>query len=252
MSGDEDFDNLSGIEIWLSDLSHDSATRIAGAIMIIIGGVMGVLLGILTISANPTEILSGSLEGDDNYADIAGIVNTALIDNNTGGEPLEGVKITLLNDDGTATGKETFTDSSGRFTFTELSRKSSIIYATYPDNISVRILLIPGDHAQIPITMTPGDESKINEIDWIGDSQLSDAAYLATIIAIFTLLSGISGIAGGVAVLNSNSYRKAWWLSFIGLWSRGGLFIGPLMILIGMGITSLTKSQFKSNNTYDE
>jgi|TARA_B110000914_G_C15487458_1_gene458793 hypothetical protein len=252
LNPDQDVENLSGMEIWLSDISYDSATRFAGAIMIIIGSILGILFGILTISANPNEILSGSLDGDDNFANIAGIANTALIDNNTGGDPLEGVKITLLNDDGTVTGKETYTDSSGRFSFVDVIRESKIIYATYSDNISVRILFIPGDHAQIPITMTPGDEEEIKEIDWRGASQLGDSAYLATVIAIFTLISGFIGFLGGLEALNGNSYRKAWWFSFIGLWSRGGLFIGPLMILIGMGISSLTKNQFKSNMINDD
>lgn len=249
MNDDAELDNMSGLEIWISDMSTDAATRVAGAILIIIGSILGALFGGLTISADPTEILSGSLGGNDNFADIAGIVNTALIDNNTGGEPLEGVRLVLKNDDGTTTGKETYTDSSGRFTFFDILREPSIIYATYPNNISVEIFLIPGDHAQIPVTMMPGDESKINKIDWRGTSQLGDSAYLATIIAIFTLLSGVAGIFGGIEVLNGNSYRKAWWLSFIGLWSRGGLFIGPLMILIGMGISSLTKDQFKYGST---
>ena len=87
------------------------------------------------------------------------------------------------------------------------------------------------------------DESVI-EIDWRGESNLSQAATLATIIAILTLISGISGVRGGFEVLHGKSYRKAWWFSFIGLWSRGGLFIGPLLILIGMALSSLTKHQF--------
>ena len=252
MSSDDNYDNMSKIEIWIFDLSTDSATRVAGSILIVIGSLLGVLFGILAISANPTEILSGSLQGDDNYADIAGIVNSALINNNTGGDPIEGVKIVLLNDDGTVTGRETFTDSSGRFTLRDVLRQSSIIYATHPDNISVRILLIPGDHAQIPITMTPGNEEIIDERDWTGESHLSDAASLATIIAIFTLISGLAGIAGGIQVFAGKSYRKAWWLSFFGLWSRGGLFIGPLMILIGMGLSSLTKEQFSLDSRNHE
>ena len=107
--------------------------------------------------------------------------------------------------------------------------------------------MIPGDHAQIPITMMPGDDELVTEIDWRGDSNLSQAATLATIIAILTLISGLFGIRGGYEVLYGKSYKKAWWFSFIGLWSRGGLFIGPLLILIGMALSSLTKHQFIAN-----
>ena len=115
MKTDIDYETMSSIEIWLSDLSEDSATRISAAFLIIVGSLLGTIFGVLAISANPGEILSGSLVSDDNYADINGIVNSALIDNNTGGDPIEGVRLTLLNPDGTVTGKETFTDQNGRF-----------------------------------------------------------------------------------------------------------------------------------------
>ncbi|MFL2963034.1 MAG: hypothetical protein ACJZ46_02180 [Candidatus Thalassarchaeaceae archaeon] len=244
MKNDIDYDSMSSLEIWLSDISEDSATRIAAAVLVISGSLLGAIFGVLAISANPAEILSGSLVSDDDYADINGIVNSALIDNNTGGDPIEGVKLTLLNVDGTVTGKETFTDQSGRFQMPEIQRQPFILFASLEDNISIRLFLIPGDHAQIPITMTPGDDESVIEIDWRGESNLSQAATLATIIAILTLISGIIGVRGGFEVLHGKSYRKAWWFSFIGLWSRGGLFIGPLLILIGMALSSLTKHQF--------
>ncbi|MFL2957603.1 MAG: carboxypeptidase-like regulatory domain-containing protein [Candidatus Thalassarchaeaceae archaeon] len=247
MRADIDYDNMSSLEIWLSDLSEDSATRVAAAVLIISGSLLGTIFGVLAISANPAEILSGSLVADDDYADINGIVNSALINNNTGGEPIEGVKLTLLNVDGTVTGKETFTDQSGRFQIQEVPRQSFILFASLEDNISVRLFMIPGDHSQIPITMMPGDDELVTEIDWRGESDLNQAATLATIIAILTLISGLFGIRGGYEVLYGKSYKKAWWFSFIGLWSRGGLFIGPLLILIGMALSGLTKHQFMTD-----
>lgn len=250
MKSDIDYDNMSSIEIWLSDIAEDSATRVAAAVLIIFGSLLGTIFGILAISANPAEVLSGSLVSDDetrSYADINGIVNSALIDNNTGGNPIEGVKLTLLNYDGTVTGKETVTDQSGRFQIPEVPRQSFILFASLENNVSIRLFLIPGDHAQIPITMMPGDDELVTEIDWRGESNLNQAATLATIIAILTLISGLFGIRGGFEVFHGKSYRKAWWFSFIGLWSRGGLFIGPLLILIGMSLSSLTKHQFTTN-----
>ena len=95
MRSDIDYDNMSSLEIWLSDISEDSATRVAAAVLIISGSLLGTIFGILAISANPAEILSGTLVSDDDYADINGIVNSALIDNNTGGEPIEGVRLTF-------------------------------------------------------------------------------------------------------------------------------------------------------------
>ena len=78
MKTDIDYETMSSIEIWLSDLSEDSATRISAAFLIIAGSLLGAIFGILAISANPAEILSGSLVSDDNYADINGIHQTML------------------------------------------------------------------------------------------------------------------------------------------------------------------------------
>ena len=68
MRSDIDYDNMSSLEIWLSDISEDSATRVAAAVLIISGSLLGTIFGILAISANPAEILSGTLVSDDDYA----------------------------------------------------------------------------------------------------------------------------------------------------------------------------------------
>ena len=73
------------LEYLLEDLAVDPATRVAGAILIILGSLLGTQLGIMLISADPGEVLSGRLDSTDTYADISGIVNSALIDNTTGG-----------------------------------------------------------------------------------------------------------------------------------------------------------------------
>ena len=39
--------NDSGFELWLHDLSIDPATRVAGAILIILGSALGAMLGVL-------------------------------------------------------------------------------------------------------------------------------------------------------------------------------------------------------------
>ena len=51
-------------------------------------------------------------------------------------------------------------------------------------------------------------------------------------------------MAGAAEARKGLSYRRTWWLSFVGLWSRGMMFIGPLLILAGMGLTSLSRNQF--------
>ena len=230
------------LEYFFEDLSGEDSTRVAGAILIIIGSILGVQLGIMLISADPGEVVSGNLDSTARYADVSGIVNSALTDNNTGGDPVEGVKVRLLGSDGTTTGRETFTDSDGRFTIPEVLREPAILSVTHPGNNTTKIYLVPGDNAQIAITLTPGNGEQT--IDMMGESHLGDSVSLATTIAVLTIILGLAGCYGGIEAYRGNSYRRSWWFAFLGLCSRGMIFIGPLLILIGMGLVTLTREQF--------
>ena len=230
------------IDYFLANISEEANARKMGAILIIIGSLLGVQLGIVLFVADPGAVLSGSIDSEDQYSDISGIVNSALTDNSSGGDPVEGVRVKLLNEDGTTTGKETLTDENGRFLIPDVVRQSSILFITHPGNESTRILLNPGDSAQIVVTLSPGDGEQI--IDLLGESYLGESVLVAISIAFFTLFFGLSGVFGGIEAYKGSSYRRAWWFAFIGLWSRGMTFIGPLFILVGMGLVTLTKGQF--------
>jgi len=184
---DDEFDDYSAVELWLHDLSIDSATRVAGALMIFIGSLLGAILGIALISADVGEILTGQLGSSDGVADVNGMVNTALEDNTTGGDPVEGVKVSILDSDELEIGHD-FTDSGGRFSVEDVPRRASTLLVDHPENVTVRILLIPGDHAQISITLTPGDG--LYESDMTGESHLAESVLIGTTIAGLTLLAG--------------------------------------------------------------
>jgi len=239
-NGDE-FDDYSAMELWLHDLSVDSATRVAGGLMIFLGSFLGLLLGIALISANVGEILSGQLDGSDGVADVNGIVNTALQDSETGGEPAEGVSISVIDSQGLVIGQDQ-TDSGGRFSVKDIPRRASTLLVEHPGNRTVQITLVPGDHAQISVTLTPGDG--LDEFDMSGESHLSESALIGSVIAAMTLLAGIAGMVGGLEAYRGDRYRKTWWLAFFGLWSRGMLFVGPMLILLGMGMVTLSRDQF--------
>jgi len=51
-SSDDEFDDYSAMELWLHDLSIDPATRVAGALMIFVGSLLGAILGVALISAD--------------------------------------------------------------------------------------------------------------------------------------------------------------------------------------------------------
>ena len=230
----------SGFELWLYDLSIDPATRVAGAILIIAGSALGAMLGVLLMAADPADIM-GQIDNEQSSDDVNGLIISSL-ENNTGGDPIEGVLVELLNEDRTLISSD-ITDSGGRFSINDVPRQSSILYVQHPDNKTVEILLIPGDHAQITVTLTPGD-GLIEILDMRGTSYLAESAFVGFFVAVVTLIAGLSGVVGGLDAYNGNKYRRSWWLTFFGLFSRGMIFIGPLLILLGLGLMYLTRDQF--------
>jgi len=233
-------ENDSGFELWLHDLSIDPATRVAGAILIILGSALGAMLGVLLMAADPADIM-GQIGADESSDTVNGVVISSL-SNNTGGDPIEGVLVELLNEDRTTIDSD-LTDSGGRFSIVDVPRQSSILYIQHPDNKTVEILLVPGDHSQIIVTLESGD-GFIGPLDMRGESNLADSVFVGFFVAVVTLLSGLAGIVGGLEAYNGNKYNRSWWLAFFGLFSRGMIFIGPLLILIGIGLMYLTRDQF--------
>ena len=76
---DDDESRRTRFEWWLEDLSTDPATRVAGAVLIIFGSILGVLTGSLHVSADIGEVLSGQLDDSGQKADVNGAVFAALI-----------------------------------------------------------------------------------------------------------------------------------------------------------------------------
>ena len=95
---EDEIDGMNGLELWLSDIATDSATRNLGAVMIGIGGLLGMVIGIMLISGNVSDILSGQMEESGGTADIDGIVISELVGNSSGGDGVEGVEVTLFDD----------------------------------------------------------------------------------------------------------------------------------------------------------
>ena len=124
----------------------------------------------------------------------------------------------------------------------DVPRRTASLMVEHPCNITVEIKLVPGDHAQISVTLTPGNG--VDKIDMSGESHLAESVLIGSMIAAMTLLAGLAGMVGGLEAYRGDRYRKTWWLAFFGLWSRGMLFIGPMLILIGMGMVSLSRDQF--------
>ncbi len=242
MSGDDE-SKRTRLEWWLEDLSIDPATRVAGAILIILGSTLGVLTGSLHITADIGDVLTGTGAADDSggLADVHGAVYSALVDNSTGGDAMEGVTVILYDEDFLEIGRDV-TDSGGRFSIDDVHRRSATLVVDHPNHITERILLIPGDHAQITVTLSEGEGE--HETDMRGESHLAESVLITTIIGALTLLAGLAGMVGGTEAYNGKSHFRTQFLAYLGLWSQGLMFIGPLFILMGMGLVYLTRGQF--------
>ena len=167
---EEDTSGSIDFEYFMEDMSEERSTRVAGAIIIIIGSLLGVQFGILQISGTPDEILSGSLDFSERYSDVNGITISSLEGNSSGGDPVEGVKIRLLSEEGATTGRETTSDSNGRFSFDSVIRKTSILEFTHPGNITMVVIFVPGDNADLAITISPAEGEQ--QVDLRGELSL--------------------------------------------------------------------------------
>ena len=237
----DDESKRTRLQWWLEDLSVDPATRVAGAILIILGSILGVVTGSLHITADVGDVLTGQLDDSGGLADVHGGVYLALVDKTTGGEAIEGVTVILYDEEFLEIDRDV-TDSGGRFSIDDVPRRSATLVVDHPNNITERVLLIPGDHAQITVTLSEGDGE--NEIDMRGDSYLAESVLITSIIGALTLAAGLAGILGGIEAYNGKKHFRTQYMAYLGLWSQGLMFICPLFNLMGMGLTYLTRGQF--------
>ena len=181
----DEIDNMSGLELWLSDLSTDSATRNLGALLLGIGGSLGIIIGIMLISGNVSDILSGQMEESGGTADIEGIVISELVGNSSGGN---GVGVEVRCSMRKLVAGSDSTDSGGRFSISDVPRRSVLLEIEHHD-VTVQVSLVPGDHSRISITLV-GDG--IKKIDMVGEA-ISENQYYCDNIRSLRLIDWIRG-----------------------------------------------------------
>ena len=123
---EEDLDESTSLQLWLSDLSTDSATRNLGAVLIGIGGMLGFIIGIMLISGNVSDILSGQVEQSGGTADVEGIVISELVSNSSGAEGISEIDVLLYDEDGIVIGSDS-TDSGGTVSYTHLTLQTILL-----------------------------------------------------------------------------------------------------------------------------
>ena len=212
--------------------------------LIVVGSLLGLWFGVLLFAADPQDVLENPLFLDDSTATVNGqIITAADIDNQTGGEPVEGLQVLLLNIEDQPTSYSAYTNRDGRFTIDEVPQQSFILKVSHTGNKTLRITFNPGDQADLSLTLTPGEG--IIEEDIRQETDLDSPVLLASIVASLTIVSALLGIMGAFESRRCKYYRRTQYLCGLALFSRGGVFIGPMLILAGMGILSATKNRFE-------
>ena len=97
-----------------------------------------------------------------------------------------------------------------------------------------------------PFTMKNGSEITKETIQSEDSGWSLEAAVgLSTFIGVMTIITGIVGIQASVETRRAKRYRRTQYLAGISLFSRGLILFGPILILVGMGLLTLTKEQFE-------
>ena len=221
-------------EAWILNLA---------VLLIIVGSAIGAASGALLISADPRDLVSSDIFSQTDDAEVHGLILSELDSaNSSGGEGIEGVDIEIFRSNDDYSEGRTETNSEGRFTFLGVSREDMILRVSLDGYVTIERILSPGEIPDLTLTLVEGDG--VDSDDLREPSNLASAIQLSTAIAIITLISAAIGVVGGMEARRCLKYRRTQWICGIGLFSRGGIFFGPLLILLGMALLMLAKNQF--------
>jgi hypothetical protein len=223
------------------DRSDKSRLITLAASLILIGSILGMASGALILNGNPDDLLSSPLFERAERVDVSGIT----LEGEGDGSGVANVTIQLLNIDTDEVIAEMVTNNEGRFRFTDILSTAMTLHVEAEGYDTVERDFIPEEAGVNPITMTPGDGLRIEEGITSDDGWVLESAVgLSTMVGIFTVLTALVGFQAAVEVRRGRRYRRTQFLAGIALFSRGLIVFGPLMILAGMIIMSISKEQF--------
>ena len=223
------------------DRSDKSRLLTLAASLILIGSILGMASGALILNGNPYDLLSSALFERSERVDVSGIA----LEGEGDGSGVANVTIQLLNIDTDEVIAEMATDKEGRFRFQDILSTAMTLHVEAEGYTTVERDFIPEEAGVKPITMTPGEGLRIEKGITSDDGwALESAVGLSTAIGIFTVLTAFVGFQAAVEVRRGKHYRRTQFLAGIALFSRGLIVFGPLMILAGMILMSISKEQF--------
>ncbi|MBS72252.1 MAG: hypothetical protein CMO20_04795 [Thermoplasmata archaeon] len=227
----------------LREHSEDEWVLNLAVLLIIVGSVIGAASGVLLISSDPRDLVSSSMFSRTDDAEVHGLILSQLdTENNSDGSGIEGADIQLIRLSDNYSEGRTESNSEGRFTISNVSREAMLLRVEMDGYITIERKLYPDETPDLTLTLVEGEG--VDSDDLRVSSNLASAIQLSTAIAFISLISAAIGIVGGIEARRHQRYRRTQWICGLGLFSRGGIFFGPLLILLGMALLMLAKNQF--------
>tara|TARA_B100000767_G_scaffold62715_1_gene58714 strand:- start:2167 stop:3012 length:846 start_codon:yes stop_codon:yes gene_type:complete len=226
------------------DLDYDerSKLRMIAAIAILIGSILGIISGGILLQGNPDDLLNSSLFNEAETVDLTGQVLT------DDGVAINNATIQLYEDNSNSAIQTVITNDNGYFQLENVKPETMVIRVVKDDFSSLERTFIAEDGLMSPFTMKSGDSSTIIQEDFVGSEggwTLEAAVALSTFLGVMTIITGFVGIQASVETRRASRYRRTQYLAGISLFSRGLIWIGPILILAGMALNSLVKDQYE-------
>ena len=226
------------------DLDYDDRekVRVIVAVLILIGSILGIISGGILLQGNPDELLNSSLFNEVETVDITGQILTV------DGVTLENASVELFEGGSVAVIQSTTSDENGYFQFYDVKPEVMKIMVVIDGYTSEERTFLAENGLVKPFTMEAGDSSNVNQETYRGSGggwSLEAAVALSTFLGVLTIITGFVGIQASVEVRRGTRYRRTQYLAGIGLFSRGLIWIGPILILAGMALNALVKDQYE-------
>lgn len=226
------------------DLDYDDRERLRMmvAILVLVGSILGVVSGGILLQGNPDELLNSTIFNEVETVDLTGQVLTV------DGVTLENATIELYEAKSVVVIESTSSDENGYFQFYDVRPEIMEIRVVISGYQSVERTLRAEDGLIAPFTMVEGNSSSIIQENTVGNEggwSLEAAVALSTFLGIVTIITGFVGIQASVEIRRGKKYRRTQYLAGISLFSRGLIWIGPILILAGMALNSMVKDQYE-------
>ena len=226
------------------DLDYDDRERLRMivAILVLVGSILGVVSGGILLQGNPDELLNSTIFNEAETVDLTGQILTV------DGTTLENATIELYEEKSIVVIQSTSSDQNGYFQFDNVKPEIMEIRVVISGYQSVERTLRAENGLIAPFTMVEGNSSSIIQENTVGSEggwSLEAAVALSTFLGIVTIITGFVGIQASVEIRRGKKYRRTQYLAGVSLFSRGLIWIGPILILAGMALNSIVKDQYE-------